>query len=356
VQSAVDASRALYYPHAQFGSAAWVKSTLLYWEGIVRTQVSATEPVDDDEIRELVDAGLIEEIPFSAYNERVAEQYSERLEALLREHGGRLPEGLPSLRGVRGVHPEKEPKMRAAIVELCDARGDRLAAEVTRTKPNETLALYASLLANEIARDRDLAPVTDEPIFDAVSTFFENERISSDARAVPEVDGHALAELALPMPSLEALKALPVKRLLEIREKYAPQRRRYREKVQARVAEIAKLDSVDALREHLKRFQDEIRDDMVGEREAVKDAKVNERWSLLGVSAPASVAAGLTIASASSAVVGVGAFALTMTSWFAQKRSNLGKEAGSHYLVALESEATRPLGQRVSDAFRKLVS
>jgi hypothetical protein len=94
---------------------------------------------------------------------------------------------------------------------------------------------------------------------------------------------------------------------------------------------------------------------MVGAREAVKDARVKERWSLLGVSAPASAAAGMAIVSGTSATVGLGAFALTMTSWFAQQRLS-AKGMGSHYLIALESAASRPLGQRVADAFRRLVS
>jgi hypothetical protein len=88
----------------------------------------------------------------------------------------------------------------------------------------------------------------------------------------------------------------------------------------------------------------------------VKDAKAKNRWSLLGISAPASLAVGMSIAGASP-VLGpaaeVGTLALGVTSWFMQKR-NEDSAPESHYLLSVEEAATAPW-QRLTHALGDLV-
>ena len=52
----------LYYPSIEFQSTEWVKSSLLLWDAVYRIVPEGYEPIDNDEIRAFVDAGLIRNI------------------------------------------------------------------------------------------------------------------------------------------------------------------------------------------------------------------------------------------------------------------------------------------------------
>jgi hypothetical protein len=73
--SDVQPNKALYYPHRDFGSAAWVKSGLLYWEGIYRMKAEGLTAHDDPEIRELVAAGLIENLSPEPFFDRATQLF-----------------------------------------------------------------------------------------------------------------------------------------------------------------------------------------------------------------------------------------------------------------------------------------
>jgi hypothetical protein len=351
----IQPSKAVYYPHLEFGSAAWVKGALLYWEGLVRSRPPQSSPQDDPEIQQLLAAGLIEEVWFERDRRRLTPEMGQQVEELMRSHGGRLPPGIPSIEGARGAPPELEQRVRKEVLE--DLDGYPLAQEAFSGDLGRARTLFFTFITDRIANAHGLVPVTDDPIFHAIATYFEQEGITRDATKLTEADGSAIAQLCLPAPSLEALAELPVERLLEIREKYAAQRRRFRQKVQAQVASIVELPTAKAIEDRLKTFQEEIQDDLEAAREAVKDAKTRERWTLLGISAPASLAAGMSIAATASPVLGpvggIGTLALGMTSWFMRKRNGSGP--GSHYLLSVDAAVKEPW-RRLTRAFGALVN
>jgi hypothetical protein len=326
--------KGLYYPHHDFGSAAWVKSALLYWEGIVRPRHPLVAASWDGEFRELAEAGLIEDVSIEGFAPSWLPLYGERVEDLLRTHHGRLPTCIPRLRVFRGTPPEVEAQIRDELAQGLEARGYRHAAHAMNTLPDESRGMGVTVMATE----------------------FKSATVTRDSKTVTQVDGHAIAQLCIPTPSLEAISELPVARLIEIRDKYAAQRRHFRETVQARATAIANLPSPEAIRDHLETLREEIREDLEGAREAVKDAKIKDRWSLLAVIAPASLTAGVTITQAASPVLGplggAGALALSVTSWFMQRRS--GHAHGSHYLLSLD-EAVARSGRSLAGALPKLV-
>lgn len=52
----------LYYPNIEFFDETWVKSSLCIWEKIFRIAPTSYSLKDSDEIKEAIDAGLIENI------------------------------------------------------------------------------------------------------------------------------------------------------------------------------------------------------------------------------------------------------------------------------------------------------
>jgi hypothetical protein len=358
--SEIQPYKALYYPHPEFPSSAWVKSALLYWEGIVRfVPLRLYGPRDDPEIRELEAAGLVENVPpghLGPLWTRTARVFARRVEDLLSSHGDDVLRSLPPLSGLRGVAPDTLREAIETGAHQMEAQGFAIAARALRTEPLSALGLYFTAVADVVAHERCLAPVTDDPTFDAITTYLDNARVEQKQENISPAEALEVAQLFIPTPSAEAVAALPVARLLEIRRKYAQQRRSFREKVQAHASAIAHLPTLEAVRDHMSAFAREIQEDVDAAREAMREANVKDRWALLGISAPASIAAGIQLAGASTPLLGpvgtAGSLALAVTSWVMQKRKS-ERNPAQHYLLLVE----RAVGARdhgLGDALQKL--
>jgi hypothetical protein len=345
-------NKALYYPHLEFGSAAWVKSALLYWEGLVRF-VGEVEPNDEPEIRELVSARLIEPIAFEPFRPQVKRLFGERFAELIRQRGG-LPDTIPRARGLR-ADIDLDAKLLEELAQELESQRHREASEVIRTMPEQALVLAATFAAHVIASERSLSPVTDDCVFAAIDTYFAEEGMTSEPKAAP--GGLAEADLLIPSPSVDAVASLPVERLLEVRDKLRSQRRSFRRKVERLRAAIAELPTVEAVREQLEAFAADIRDDLDAERQAMREAKVKDDWTFMTITAPAALAVGVTIAGSSSPVLGpiagVGAVALGVTNWYVQRRKK--REASGNYLLSLKTELG-PEGRGLTGGLDQLLS
>jgi hypothetical protein len=352
----IQPSKGLYYPNLDFKSAAWVKSALLYWDGIVRVRSTGTAPQDDREIQQIVEAGLIEEAWVEPRRRSVTPEFGRRVDTLVRAHSGRLPPSIPKTKPALGDTPELIRKVRQQVYD--DLHEYPVARDALWNGDEEQArTLFFSFFLEHHANALGLAPATDEPMFTALGTYFAEEEVTPDPGQLSPTDGSAIAQLALPVPSVEALAELSVERLLGIRQKYADQRHRFREKVQTKLSTVRDLRTPQEIQEHLNSLQQEIQEDLEAAREAVKDSKAKERWTTLGITAPAWMAASEAVAMAAGGpvlapVAGIGTLALGMTSWF--MRSRKGSSAQSHYLLSLDTAAKDPW-HRLGRAFRELV-
>jgi hypothetical protein len=203
-------------------------------------------------------------------------------------------------------------------------------------EPDPTLTLFGTAVADVIARERNLAPMTDDPIFQALSAYLGGARAEREEPKRVEV-GLVAAELLVPTPSTQAVGALPVSKLLEVRSKLSKQRRSFREKIQAQTTALGALPSEAALREHLQAFAKEIHGDLEEQREALQASKVKNIWSVVSVTVPASIAAaGVAAATAPIALPfqGIGTVALGVTSWYLKWRR--GRSDKGHYMLSVE--------------------
>jgi hypothetical protein len=344
--------KALYYPHLEFGSAAWVKGALLYWDGLARI-LGQVHPVDDPEIHEMVEAGLIEPISIDPFTDEVHRMFGDRFADLLHQRGG-FPESVPSARGLRGRSDELIAQHLEKLAGTMEAQGHREVADAVRRMPDRALPVVSTFAAYVIAGKRGLAPVTDDPLFSAMETYFAEEKVTNDPTTAPAA--LAAADLLVPSPSVEALASLSVAQLLEVRDKLAGQRRSFRNKVEAHRAAIAKLPDLDAVQEHVRAFASEIRDDLDAQRDALKQAKVKDDWSYLSVTAPASLAVGMTLGSTApilGPVAGVGAVALGVSNWYVQRRK--GSKGSGNYMLSLQAEMGRK-GRGLESGLDKLLS
>jgi hypothetical protein len=345
--------KALYFPHLEFASSAWVKGALLYWDGLARL-FGRVSPSDEPEIQELVEAGLIEPISVDPFREQIKCLFGARFADLLRQRG-RLPEAIPEVRGFRGRENEFLGQEVEELAEELERQGRREAADVVRGAPFQTMPLLLTFAAHVIAGARELAPVTDDSLFSGIETYFAEESITDDPKTAPaELAG---AELLIPTPSPEALAALSIAQLLEVREKLGNERREFRQRVEAHKAAIAKLPSVEAVRDHVTAFAAEIKVNLEAQRDALKAANFEEAWSIVRVTAPASISLATVAAAAESPILGpiagIGTVALGVTHWLMHHRE--GHEGSGNYMLSLRTEMGRK-GRGLESGLDQLLS
>ena len=79
--------KALYYPQVQFYSPNWLRTALLYWEGVLRLVPDGFQPVDPPIVSDLADLGLVESVSPAPYIASAKDKFLEKLNELLQ--GGR---------------------------------------------------------------------------------------------------------------------------------------------------------------------------------------------------------------------------------------------------------------------------
>jgi hypothetical protein len=344
----IQASEALYYPGMLFPSVAWVKASLLYWEGLERIVPDGLTPDDPPEIQELARAGLIQNLSPAPFRDATTEIFGKRLEDLLRSRGGKPLEDSPAPGGEKDqlIH---RTRMDRSLVRELEAKGLLSAAgEWARMSP-AVARLYLISMATVVAQELHIAPVTYDDRDDVALTYFTFKKVARDPSAVP-LDGLGWARLYAPFPSPAAAEALSVKKLLAVREKLTRLRRGFRETVQRRTAMIASLPSAEAIRSHLEELAQQMNDDLRVQQEALRAAKVRDRWTLLGVTAPVSLGAGATLAGGPplfAVAGGFGSVGLGFANWYLAPGAGQGSK-GSYLLVLghdLDQKALEQLGE-----------
>jgi hypothetical protein len=204
------------------------------------------------------------------------------------------------------------------------------------TMSSDLAQLYTVTLAGVIGRAVHAAPATDQAICDVASLYFARRQLFGGDDAQTPIDGYACARSLAPFPELEAAD-VPTEKLLKVRQKYASERRAFRELVQARAVDIAELPSVDAMASHLRDLTTELEAEVDSQRRSRRADYVRDVWKLVGIGTPASIGAVVTLAGAPSLVAalgGAGSVAAAVTDWLLERRH--GHRSTARYLLSLE--------------------
>jgi hypothetical protein len=331
--------KALYYPRVHFDSMGWLKSALLYWEGLVRIVPEGLAQADPPEVHALAAAGLIESVSPARYERAATSAFMQRLEKALALQadfsaclgGVRRPRdnGKYHLIGVGEIDPGLLRDLEA--YGLAAAEGDWV------TMSAEMAKLYMLTLADEIAIQLNAAPATDEPLCDVATSYFARRALSDKPNPMMLIDGYAYARSIAPFPSLESA-SLPIDRLLKVRQKYAEERRAFRALVQERAGETAALESVEAIDSHLRDLTSELENEAAIHRRARRASRARETWKFVGIGTPASLGAIVTFAGAPplvAALGGIGSIGAAMTEWLLGRRQ--ARRPAMRYLVSLDA-------------------
>lgn len=240
--------QALYYPFIHFKDERWLKRAALYWDSITRIVPWQYLPEDGPTVREL--GAFIEE---PVRPEWVSPEFGDTFVEFLVEHGGRLrdryglhlrrewtdvpvkdlppPEGGPSGSDPRlgYVFFEKlSPVLHRSLIGTGLAHPDYADARWIGMHP-ALARVYMMALADQLAGERGLHPLTSEPLEHVAMGGLSVERLAHALLGDTRGDERMASPSKLEIEMLAAFVAVemvvprlddvPVKRILEFREK-----------------------------------------------------------------------------------------------------------------------------------------
>ncbi|MFY1675108.1 DUF6236 family protein [Plantactinospora sp. WMMB334] len=305
---------ALYYPYVNLPEDAWVKAAALHWPRLGRIRPSGYYDLrDSDTVKRLrdelgfvidvrpggrrrswVDGAVLARVDGDHVDRGRPEEVEDQVDALFFDFLDRyradltprygaealgvasvpppgLSDGLPPLDPrLEKIHPGKMSYRLAQRLAddglLVHRSYSWRRASDGRVLHNSDLAMHArlagvylSLLADVVARENSMTPLTDQPLASAVTSGWTIEAMARILLGHDAEDGgagtgedtgastdysHAFAVLALETVLPRDLAAVPVERIIEARRRLLPQLLRYREFLDSLTPDFVEISAV----------------------------------------------------------------------------------------------------------------
>ncbi|SEQ45557.1 hypothetical protein SAMN05216188_10390 [Lentzea xinjiangensis] len=259
---------AFYYPYIHVRDDTWLKYAAMYWPKITRLVPRGYETADSPTAREFVRAGVLARLPrVSAlgghYNDFFPAVLSRAAE--FRARYGVARRGAWVFRAARrsrsiSAGPGTDPKLTYLHYDKLDPEViDQLIAKgLGKSHGNSWLgmhpdlaAVYMCLLADHLARHESLHPLTDEALPHDALLEQDANRIAEVLLGVPPRPRHQDATQSFVTAAVhtvvpDGLAGVPAEKILELRESFPKDFRRFREHVGDRFTEL-RADSTTRL-------------------------------------------------------------------------------------------------------------
>ncbi len=290
----------LYYPYIHFKSDSWFKLSALYWDRMARIVPESFSTDDSDVVKSIskfvinIDPGKVHPRFHNTFGELLV-QHEEQLRNLygieFRDSWPEIPivKRPPSAGGPSGEEPRLAyvyyEKVTSDLLEMLSA------SKLVMVDPGDDrwvgmhpklAQVYMMSLADQMAGELELRPVTDETFNHVAASGITVERLAhallGDVDLVDVVQGEQEIKMAAAMVALELvlpedLHSLDPDKIMRFRESRAGGRKCFQEYIEEFVKDrtwLSKIEDEEALRGHLEaEFEktlkpelDEIRDEL----------------------------------------------------------------------------------------------
>ena len=252
----------LYYPHIEFNNEAWVKSSLLLWDHVYRIVPDGYEPNDSDEIKALVDEGLVRNIKLTEKDKEDTVNEFLSLCDIIEKH---MPAGLIPSDDER-IHPDKIDNRLYPYLDLIgsyfidDDNWLHLSIELARG--------YMFKLSQVVARIRNLNRGTDDLDAWSINPYFCENANFGDFLQDPTAEGF-FCSVTLEDVLPQNIGGVNSRELISFVNKRKDERKLLREKFNDFINHLAKVSDIQ--------FADQLREDFVKE---LLDSKEQYRKSM----------------------------------------------------------------------------
>lgn len=241
----------LYYPTIEFQSDIWLKAAICVWEKVYRIVPPSYKPNDSDEVKEAIDAGLVESIKLEKGDLQKAAGDFQRFMG----KADTFPAALSGYEStdVR-IHPEK---IDAKLLPLFESLASKIDPKGFLSVSEKVANAYMLYLATNIARRRKIGKVTDDGNVFSVDSFFQFDGNFSEY-IFDESQTEVAATVVLPQLLPHGLETDSMERVLDFRAKYAEARAAYRESVLDLSKLLTTVESKSHVQEIIRDFKSKL--------------------------------------------------------------------------------------------------
>jgi hypothetical protein len=379
----------LYYPFIHFRDEGWLKLTALYWDGMMRIVPSGAALRDSDEVKRLMDAGIVQNESPEQWAGSIAQPFRD----LVAAHGDTLRAqfgvdgraGWPDDPYTR-LHapPKSDPKLAYVFHGKFDREllSDLYACNLVKERAGDPrwigmhprLAnLYMMSLAEAMAPAVGAHPLTDEAFDHIALSGVTMERLAAALLEQPalahgrtdrEVEEY-MATLALSYVVPTSPTDIPAAEIIKFRERHAEERGLFQAEIARLTADLAYLNDVTDIRQverHLKNEYDKtlaprlerLRTDLRVAGVDTVESTIGTSFALPAGAATLLTAAGLTLAQPLAAAAGIAFGAWTIWRRYRKARDGVLKPSPEAYLYqASKSFTPKSLTSRISTDSRR---
>ncbi|MFB7499313.1 DUF6236 family protein [Streptomyces sp. NPDC056161] len=369
----------LYYRHVHFRDEQWLKLAALYWDRVYRFDTDGVEAslpeISRSEILLYGEGFLRIATPRATAMQVAADQLFEALVGVdLSQYLTPTADSFGPLDLDWGLAAWKAPQefserlIRLDLAALSRVREERVLMHTTLART------YLMLLGSQVAPEYAALPIADDE-FDHAAASVSARRLVSGVLGQPAPEALAgersalLVSIAVAAVLPRDLRDIPVERIIEFRNRYAGERARFRDAVDAMVTESAHLDGIreqEVLLRHLEmRYETRIRPALNDLARAMRGQRIETAMGAINVQAaapPVMTSALALIAThpspSRSAVIGLGGFALGVYAAALQQKRQREHEISASpmaYLHHLETGIDPlNLAERVRAAVRRM--
>lgn len=260
---------ALYFPSIDIRDGGWLKRSLLYWERIRRIVPSGVTPNDVGVVRTFDQSGLLLNTPPDAYRDVAADRFrscwSDSLREVVKERDAEIERRLPNEPWL--IHPDKLGRMLHEDLESCGAKST---PDGWLQVNSRFAGAYMHALAT-VMSTRLEAPMVTDTVFDLAV----GERIAyAGALRTQDTDNTTIPvmlDLKIEVAAPKFLGSVSADAILKFREKFATERRAFREAVEAIRTTAAGMTDPLAVADFLNTKRDEIRSVTAEQRRSMRD-------------------------------------------------------------------------------------
>ncbi len=236
----------LYFPTIEFQSDAWLKSALCVWERIYRIVPASYDPLDSDETKEAINAGLIESVKLSSGDlTKTAADFQTFI--------GKAAEFPAALQGHDNIRLH-EDKVDDRILPILKSLAKKIDPSGWLSVSEPVANAYMLFLSRAVAQRRRLAEVTDNEDIFTVFSFFGYEGNFNSWVTNPNASEVA-ASLVLPNLLPRGIAADSMKRVLEFRQQQTEARVTYRRAVEALAKQLTNVEDREHALDLVKEFE-----------------------------------------------------------------------------------------------------
>jgi hypothetical protein len=351
---------ALYYPYIDIEEPCWLRSAVLFWDGLhTIVPSSIRRPYRDQDTSVLHEEGYLTPLNCDLHGDLLNDlgrrvmgflQSPERMHRLFGEsletpdsnaliHGDKVSRGLLDQFRMARIHPQKmSPDMRALFANA-DARESNFLLVDSRFA-----ALYMAALAARLARDIGAAPLSSE-----LGAFGFNIHTILDEVASDRESAASAAMMSVVIESLVIDASIPITRLLRFRRTHEHQLQSLANEFEKLSAEFEKVEDVREMREKAgRRYRRRVRPELERLKEALADARIGAAWAgfrnMVTLSTAAGGAAAHFLGWPTNILLGAGAFAtiteVAVQSHFVGKK--IRRDSPYTYLLDVQNRFTLP--------------